>query len=191
MIPDCIYEVHTHWGWFRLDEGAYADYLAGKLWITWVPGKPPQRTFDTPTAPANVTDKAIRLRDLAARSSAYDVCCRFFSGKTVEVPYRQSMSDIPISEMCLSVRASNGLMRARAETFGKVKAIMETGNGLLGIRNLGVKSEQEIRLHFFNGCYQQLNEYEKAAWWQKTIGTDQSSFAQEKTEHTLTPSSAV
>ena len=25
------YEVHTYWGWFRLDEGAYQDYLAGKL----------------------------------------------------------------------------------------------------------------------------------------------------------------
>ena len=59
MIPDCIYEVHTHWGWFRLDEGAYTDYLAGKLWITRAPGKP-QRTFDTPTAPANVIYKAIR-----------------------------------------------------------------------------------------------------------------------------------
>ena len=28
---DTYYEVSTNWGWFRLDEGAYRDYLAGKL----------------------------------------------------------------------------------------------------------------------------------------------------------------
>ena len=173
MIPDCIYEVHTHWGWFLLDEGAYADYLDGKLWITWVPGKP-QRAIETPAAPANITGAALRLREMAARSNAYEVCCRLFYGKTVGVPYRQKMRDVPISELCLSVRASNGLLRSSADTFGKVKAIMETEKGLLGIRNLGVKSEREIRLHFFNGCYRQLNEYEKAAWWQEVISTDTS-----------------
>ena len=26
---DTYYEVSTNWGWFRLDEGAYRDYLAG------------------------------------------------------------------------------------------------------------------------------------------------------------------
>ena len=31
MNQNCKYEVHTYWGWFRLDEGAYQDYLAGKL----------------------------------------------------------------------------------------------------------------------------------------------------------------
>ena len=34
------YDVQTRWGWFRLDEGAYRDYLAGRLWICWEPGKP-------------------------------------------------------------------------------------------------------------------------------------------------------
>ena len=32
------YEVNTYWGWFRLDEGAYRDYLAGRLWICRTPG---------------------------------------------------------------------------------------------------------------------------------------------------------
>ena len=77
------------------------------------------------------------------------------------------MSDTPIDEMCLSVRSSNGLMRAGANTFGKVKEIMERENGLRTIRNLGVKSEKEIKLCFFNSCYLLLNEYEKAEWWQE------------------------
>ena len=79
------------------------------------------------------------------------------------------MSDTPIDEMCLSVRSSNGLMRAGANTFGKVKEIMERENGLRTIRNLGVKSEKEIKLCFFNSCYLLLNEYEKAEWWQEVI----------------------
>ena len=39
FISEEWFEVHTYWGWFRLDRGAYEDYVAGKLWITWVPGK--------------------------------------------------------------------------------------------------------------------------------------------------------
>jgi len=79
------------------------------------------------------------------------------------------MRDTSIEEMCLSVRSSNGLMRAGASTFGKVKALMEQENGLLTVRNLGTKSEKEIKLCFFNSCYSLPNEYEKAAWWQDVI----------------------
>jgi len=169
MNPNCVYEVHTYWGGFLLDEGAYRDYLSGKLWITWVPGGPQQKA-EAEAVPANVSGEAVRLRELAAKSDAYSVCFRFFPGGRAEVPYRKRMCDISIEEMCLSVRASNGLMRAGADTFGKVKAIMEQDSGLRAIRNLGVKSEKEIKPAFFNGCYLLLNEYEKAAWWQELIG---------------------
>ena len=36
------YVVTTHWGTFSLDEASYQDYLTGKLWICWDPGKPTQ-----------------------------------------------------------------------------------------------------------------------------------------------------
>ena len=147
MNPNCKYEVHTYWGWFRLDEGAYQDYLAGKLWITWVPGKPDQ-SHPVGSDPVHVSDEALKYRELAARSDAYTVCYQFFATGKATVPYRAKMSDTPIDEMCLSVRASNGLMRAGANTFGKVK---------------------EIKPCFFNSCYSLLNEYEKAEWWQEVI----------------------
>ena len=38
LLLDESYVVRTHLGCFRLDRGAYEDYLAGKLWITWIPG---------------------------------------------------------------------------------------------------------------------------------------------------------
>ena len=127
MNPNCKYEVHTYWGWFRLDEGAYQDYLAGKLWITWVPGKPNQ-SHPVGSDPVHVSDEALKYRELAARSDAYTVCYQFFATGKATVPYLSKMSDTPIDEMCLSVRSSNGLMRAGANTFGKVKEIMEQEN---------------------------------------------------------------
>ena len=53
------YVVTTHWGTFSLDEGAYQDYLAGKLWISWTPGKQEitQQNRDM-HLPANITDRA-------------------------------------------------------------------------------------------------------------------------------------
>ena len=36
-MSEKYYEVETRWGHFRLDEGAYQDYLNNSLWITWTP----------------------------------------------------------------------------------------------------------------------------------------------------------
>lgn len=38
-VTEIHYIVHTNWGRFRLDKGAYRDYLVGNLWISWAPGK--------------------------------------------------------------------------------------------------------------------------------------------------------
>ena len=86
MNPNCKYEVHTYWGWFRLDEGAYQDYLAGKLWITWVPGKSNQ-SHPVGSDPVHVSDEALKYRELAARSDAYTVCYQFFATGKAIVPY--------------------------------------------------------------------------------------------------------
>ena len=57
------YVVTTHWGTFSLDEGSYQDYLAGKLWICWTPGKQEQpQSTATGYVPPNVTERAISLR---------------------------------------------------------------------------------------------------------------------------------
>ena len=76
---DTWYEVKTHWGWFRLDEGAYRDYLQGKLWITWKPGRPQeQQKIDgaVELMPTNISEEAVQLRDKAGRYpvfSGFDV----------------------------------------------------------------------------------------------------------------------
>ena len=62
------YIVTTHWGTFSLDAASYQDYLAGKLWISWVPGKP-QESREKPEGfvPPNVTDRALSLRTEAEK----------------------------------------------------------------------------------------------------------------------------
>lgn len=177
FIIDEAYEVKTHWGWFRLDHGAYQDYLAGRLWITWTPGK---RDAIKPIEenlyilPPNVTEEAVRLRDAAAKRDICFFLRERFPGAEVEIPYRARMKDIPIDEMSLTVRSSNGLMRAGAKTFGALHELLLRENGLRSVRNLGQKSEQEILHSFFNGCYAILRPGEQAAFWQEVLETKNS-----------------
>lgn len=172
------YEVHTYWGWFRLDRGAYQDYLAGRLWITWVPGKRSQQhtVAHAEVLPPNVTEAAIRLRDQSAKQGLYATLQTTFPGTQVEIPYKQRMKDRPIDELALSVRSSNGLMRANAGTFGRLWDLMSRDNGLRAVRNLGAKSETEIRHCFFDACYHFLTPGEQAVYWQKVINSNQDNL---------------
>ena len=168
---DTWYEVKTHWGWFRLDEGAYRDYLEGKLWITWKPGKaaPEKQEIPAELMPANISEQAVQLRDTASRHGAYNTLQGLVQSETLPLPYKQRMGNIPIDEMNLSVRASNGLMRAGASTFGKLKTLMDSEQGLRGVRNLGSKSEKEITVAFVSACYLLLTPAEKAVFWQSIL----------------------
>ena len=56
------YVVTTHWGTFSLDEGSYQDYLAGRHWICWTPGKSNQKEMLTDHVPINITEQAVVLR---------------------------------------------------------------------------------------------------------------------------------
>lgn len=160
------YEVCTRWGCFSLDEASYQDYLAGKLWISWEPGK-----CSTPSAAqicTNVSEQAIHLRKEAASKEAYAVFAQHFPGSSC-TPYCRRMRDISIREMTLSVRASNCLMRAGADTFGKLTELMESDTGLMSVRNLGLKSAEEIHQVFFDCCYQELSEAERSSFWQEAL----------------------
>ena len=48
-----------------------------------------------------------------------------------------------------------------------VKTMQE--NGLFKVRNLGLKSEREIRMAFVEECYLQLLPYEKGDYWQRFL----------------------
>ena len=163
------YVVTTHWGTFSLDEGSYQDYLAGKLWICWTPGKPETpRTEGNNYVPPYVTERAVALRDQADRIGVLEVLQQQGVHEAI-VPYSPRLAELSIDEMNLTVRSSNGLKRANLHTFGQLKKRMELENGITSIRNLGIKSAKEIKALFFTECYARLLPYERAQYWQDVL----------------------
>ncbi len=83
--------VRTRLGTFCLDDASYADYLAGKLWISWgTQSRAERKTPAKPHVPVNVSEEAIRLRD-AARQDVYHFLQETFPGRQIPVPYRERM----------------------------------------------------------------------------------------------------
>lgn len=169
MKNSARYVVTTHWGIFSLDEASYQDYLTGKLWICWDPGKPtqPQCTPDG-YIPTNVTDRAMSLRDQADKAGVLSTLHQLGVHDAL-VPYSSRLADLSIDEMNLTVRSSNGLKRANAGTFGRLRDLLAMENGILSVRNLGQKSAKEIKQLFFEECYSRLTLYEKAQYWQDIL----------------------
>lgn len=165
MSEKIRYIVHTHWGCFSLDEGSYQDYLAGKLWISWKPGR--QEIPKQECALIHVSDEAVALREQAV-NDAYAFMQERFPCCSV-MPYRQRIQGDSIDEMCLSVRSSNGLKRAGINTLGMLAKYMEQDDGLIPIRNLGLKSQAEIKQRFFEYCYAMLSKGEKGQFWQEVL----------------------
>ena len=162
------YVVTTHWGTFSLDEASYQDYLAGTLWICWTPGKPQQKQPISGYIPPNVTDRAVALRDQADKSGVLTTLRQLGIHEAL-VPYSCRLADLSIDEMNLTVRSSNGLKRANAGTFGRLRDLLAMENGIMSVRNLGRKSAKEIKQLFFEECYTRLLPYEKAHYWQEVI----------------------
>ena len=162
------YVVTTHWGTFSLDEGSYQDYLAGKLWICWTPGKPNQQQAPTDHIPVNVTDRAIALREQADRIGIIGTLQKLGVHEVI-VPYSTRFAELGIDEMNLTVRSSNGLKRANIHTFSQLYDRMQAENGLISIRNIGQKSLKEIKQLFFEESYARLQTYEKAHYWQEIL----------------------
>ena len=174
MKNDARYVVTTHWGTFSLDEGSYQDYLAGKLWICWTPGKHEQKqSAANGYVPANVTERAISLRDQSDRIGILATLQKLGIYEAI-VPYSTRLSDLSIDEMNLTVRSSNGLKRANIHTFSSLKDVLGTENGLSNIRNIGIKSIKEIKQFFFEECYTRLLPYEKAQYWQEVLDNHHS-----------------
>lgn len=164
------YIVQTRYGTFSLDEGSYRDYLAGKSWINWPTSKPVEgQRIDT--LPPEVSEKAVRLRDSAAKRGAWAVL-QGFERKVSACAER--LRGESVLELSLSVRASNGLLRAGVQTFGRLQELIDSPYGILGIRNLGEKSAEEIERAFLTECYARLLPYERAMFWQKVLDANET-----------------
>lgn len=162
------YVVKTHWGVFSLDEGAYQDYLAGKLWITWNPGASEPLSTPAEQVPPHVSKKALALRDRADREGVLPVLQKLGVQGT-HIPYSPRLSDVSIEELNLSVRAGNGLKRANVWTFGQLMELINAERGIMSVRNLGQKSAKEVQELFTDDCYLRMFPYERAQFWQGIV----------------------
>lgn len=111
----------------------------------------------------------VALYNKAEKLGVWELLQTAFPYEAFALPFKRRMSEVEIYEMNLSVRASNGLMRAGAKTLGKVAELVALPSGLRSIRNLGTKSEKEILRSFVELCYEKLNFREKLEFWQKAI----------------------
>lgn len=172
MNKGARYTVKTRYGIFSLDEGSYRDYLAGKLWINWPPEKKASQQPPHDSLPPDVSREATALRDRAAKAGVLDTLQDF--AVFPDTPYKERMRDLSIYELSLSVRSSNGLMRAGIQTYSLLNQRMKADGGLSTIRNLGIKSVKEIRETFIVDCYTRLLPYEKAEFWQEVLDANVS-----------------
>lgn len=165
------YIVTTHWGCFSLNEGAYRDYIAGKLWISWVPGQRTSTEFsgEKQALPPNVTKAALALRERAAKAGTVAILNSDFPGKAAVIPYKEYMEKVKVEDMPLNPRGHNALLRARIDTLGKLNNVVTSEMGLSCIRNVGVKTIKEITDVFMEEAYHRLSAYERAIFWQEML----------------------
>lgn len=83
-------------------------------------------------------------------------------GKTlkVSIPFSQKTCDMGIDTLDFSVRANNAMKRAGLFTIGEVAEII-AGGELAKIRNLGKKTENEIKTRLLVFGYDKLGDKEK------------------------------
>lgn len=91
-------------------------------------------------------------------------------GKSVKVriPFSQKACDTSIDELEFSVRASNALKRAGVFTIGEAIDLIASDE-LLKIRNLGTKTQNEIKTRIMVLGYERLTESEKKRFFQDAL----------------------
>jgi DNA-directed RNA polymerase subunit alpha len=91
-------------------------------------------------------------------------------GKSVKVsiPFSQRACDMSIDDIDFSPRANNSLKRAGIFTIGEIIDLI-ADDGLLRIRNLGKKTQNEIKTRIMVFGYERLNENEKKCFFGNII----------------------
>ena len=96
------------------------------------------------------------------------LCTVFGKGCQIELGYTKKLCETNVSELDLSVRSYNALMRANCKTIGEaITAINEAK--LFAVRNLGVKSIAEIRRLILEYGYAQASDRRKKEFLHRLV----------------------
>ena len=84
-------------------------------------------------------------------------------GKTVKVkiPFTKRACETQIDDIEFSPRANNSMKRGSVFTIGEIIDIINGEDGLKRIRNLGTKTENEIKTRLLVYAYDRLTDNEK------------------------------
>jgi DNA-directed RNA polymerase alpha subunit len=87
----------------------------------------------------------------------------------VSVPFGRRACETPIDELEFSVRASNALKRAGIFTVGQAIDLI-ADDGLLRVRNLGKKTQNEIKTRILAFGYEGLSARERLSFFWDVVG---------------------
>ena len=106
--------------------------------------------------------------DIETHGLMNTLCTVFGKGCQIELGYTQKLCETNVSELDLSVRSYNALMRANCKTVGEaITAINE--DSLYKVRNLGVKSIAEIRRLILEYGYAQASDRRKKEFLHRLV----------------------
>lgn len=86
----------------------------------------------------------------------------------VSIPFSQKSCDTSIDELDFSVRANNSMKRVGVFTIGEVIDLIAS-DGLLRIRNLGKKTQNEIKTRILVFGYERLTENERKRFFYDVV----------------------
>ena len=86
----------------------------------------------------------------------------------VSIPFSQKACDTSIDELDFSVRANNSMKRVGVFTIGEVIHLIAS-DGLLRIRNLGKKTQNEIKTRILVFGYERLTENERKRFFYDVV----------------------
>ena len=115
----------------------------------------------------NKTREAARVLCASAESNGFLTTLSIF-GKNlnVNVPVPEELAKLSLDGLNLSVRSYNCLRRAGLNTAGELVAYINEERPLAGIRNLGKKSQAEIKTRLLREAYERLNAAGKLSFWE-------------------------
>lgn len=88
----------------------------------------------------------------------------FGKSVAVNIPFSKKACETGIDELDFSVRANNSMKRVGVFTVGEVIDLI-ADDGLLRIRNLGKKTQNEIKTRILAFGYERLSDAEKKSFF--------------------------